>query len=139
MSSYAYAGDPAGSRSMDLSVRFPGEIRTVPSIDAEGLWVTVLDEEGMECEVTVKGLTWDLLEAAMADTERRGLMPHRQPSARGVLDLLLTTYLAMPHHLRPGAEWMLSTTVARVLGLSGPAADEWLAEELQERYANSGG
>jgi hypothetical protein len=56
---YAYQGDPAGSRSMTLTVR------KINSIEPDGTWVTVRDEEDMECEVILTGLTPDMIRTAM--------------------------------------------------------------------------
>lgn len=59
--SYAYQGDPAGSRSMDV------EAIVINRIDEAGLWVTVYDPEEMECELVIAGLTPDRLAAFMED------------------------------------------------------------------------
>lgn len=55
MSGYEYQADPAGSRSMEL------DLITINDIDADGLWVTVFDEEDMECELIIKGFTPEVL------------------------------------------------------------------------------
>lgn len=58
---YEYQGDPAGSRSMELTCV------KVNSIDADGLWFRGTDEEGMESEITVAGLTPGVLLAALRE------------------------------------------------------------------------
>jgi hypothetical protein len=103
------------------------ELTRLQDIDpTNGTWFTAYDSEGMEVEVTVPNLTPSLL------ATRLGVVT----GAAGLLDVMITVYLGMPAHLRPGGEWLLITAVKRVHGLTGHAADEWLAEELQERYAN---
>lgn len=115
---YAYTGDPLDSRSMKL------ELTRLQDIDHEdGTWFTAHDPEGMEVEVTVPNLTPSLL------ATRLGVVT----GTAGLLDAMITVYLGMPAHLRPGAEWLLIMSVERVHGLTGAAADEWLTEELQER------
>lgn len=57
--SYEYQGDVAGSRSMNVKVT------KINDIDAGGLWVTILDEEDMECELILEGLTPGMMRAFM--------------------------------------------------------------------------
>lgn len=145
MSEYIKTGDPAGSRSMTLTVRYPDDVRTVPAIDAEGLWVTVFDEEGMECEVTISGLTLPLMRRVTADTDRynaRGEKYSRDEgapmTAMGLLRASMSRYLDMPSAGHLGAMALLIAMVETTLGKSGDDADEWLAEELQEMLAARG-
>lgn len=60
---------------------------------------------------------------------------HDGMTAVGLLRSMMSAYLDMPGHLRPGAEWLLISAVGTAMGLTGAAADEWLAEELQEMLA----
>jgi hypothetical protein len=61
---YVYEGTL--SRCMDL-----GLIK-VNSVGEDGVWITVYDEEGMECEVQIAGLTPDVLRLALYRLESRG-------------------------------------------------------------------
>lgn len=60
---YEYQGDPAASRSMTLNARYPGDQRTVRAVDDGGMWLVAYDPEGMEVEVTVTGVTPDVITA----------------------------------------------------------------------------
>lgn len=114
---YVYTGDPAGSRSMEL------ECVALHDIDGERTWFRGWDEERMEVEVTVKGLT--------------GVVVRREVGG-GILGSMLDAYLSLARDRRSGAELMILTVIGSVLGLTGAAADEWLAEELQEIMAARG-
>lgn len=56
---YVMQGDPASSRSMDV------ELIVINEIDEDGLWVTIIDEEGMECELIIRCLTPERMKAFM--------------------------------------------------------------------------
>jgi hypothetical protein len=144
---YVYTGDPAGSRSMEVTVRYPGESRTVPALDHEGLWVTVVDEEGMECELQVKGLTDVLTRAVIADTDRYNGRGEKYSPAeespltgKGLLRALMSQYLDTPHAQRGVGmgEALLTHAVMVAYGWSQDRAGTWLAEELQEMLAARG-
>lgn len=43
------------------------ELRDINDIDGDRLWVTVFDENGMECDVEIIGLTADRMRSFLAD------------------------------------------------------------------------
>lgn len=59
--SYVWDGDPCASRSLNL------ESAKVHSIDEGGLWFRGWDPNNMEVEVTVEGLTPEVLLAALRE------------------------------------------------------------------------
>lgn len=121
---YVYTGDPAGSRSMAL------ECVALQDIDGERTWLRGWDEERMEVEVTVKGLTLPVIDRLMD-------RPSPATDAKGLLRGLMSGYLDR----RTAGQWggseeILTQAVMLAYGWSQERAATWLAEELQEMLAS---
>lgn len=131
---YVYTGDPAGSRSMAL------ECVALHVIDGERTWFRGWDEERMEVEVTITGLTMPVIDR-LADR------PAPARDAVGALRACMAQYLDGAQEGRMSVQWhaqrdgemlMLHHLAMVTLGLSEEAATVWLAEELQEMAASRG-
>jgi hypothetical protein len=135
---YVYTGEPTASRSMEL------ECVALHDIDDERLWFRGWDEERMEVEVTIKGLTLPVIDRL---TDRPAPAREAMGALRGCMAQYLDSRaLVDGMHYEPrmrsmwdkGAGDMLAHLVMLTLGKSAQDATEWLAEELQEMLANRG-
>lgn len=123
---YVYTGDPAGSRSMELTLTKANDLGD------DGLWFTAHDPEGMEVEVKVLGLT-------LAVADRLTDRPAAARDAQGLLRALMAGYLDRRVTGRHGgSEEVLTHAVMLAYGWSQDRAGTWLAEELQEMLAARG-
>lgn len=122
---YVYTGEPAGSRSMEL------ECVALHDIDAERTWLRGWDEERMEVEVKITGLTAAVVDRA---TDR----PLPAADAVTALRGCMAEYLSPRGGPSMAAGDLLAHLAIAVRGGTRDEAILWLAEEFQEMLAARG-
>lgn len=140
---YVYTGNPAGSRSMTLT------LVKLHEVGSESTWWRGFDEEDMEVEVTVEGLTLPVIDRL---TDRPAPATDAMRALRGCMAMYLdatTKGSGLPHYgvsdlavtrtqWRRGASDMLVHLAMLALGMDEERAAVWVGEELQEMHANRG-
>lgn len=140
---YVYTGDPAGSRSMTVTMAALREVGT------ESTWLRGWDPQGMEVELTVEGLTVAAVDRATdrpapASDGMRALAAcmamylDATTSGRGLPGYGLSGLAVTRTQWRRGASDMLVHLAMVVLGVGEERAAEWVGEELQEMLAARG-